>query len=82
MKIREWSELAAGPKWKTFIRRFGKNRFRNNSTDFRYDPMSYALNFDESAIRSSNRSEAELLGRDFSARYAAIPASVKLCMES
>ncbi|KAK4394631.1 hypothetical protein Sango_1617400 [Sesamum angolense] len=25
-KIREWSEIVAGPRWKTFIRRFNRNR--------------------------------------------------------
>uniref|UniRef100_A0A7N0UF46 Uncharacterized protein n=1 Tax=Kalanchoe fedtschenkoi TaxID=63787 RepID=A0A7N0UF46_KALFE len=30
MKVREWSELVAGPRWKTFIRRFGRNRVGNN----------------------------------------------------
>lgn len=24
LKVREWSELVAGPRWKTFIRRFGR----------------------------------------------------------
>uniref|UniRef100_A0A2P2JZA9 Uncharacterized protein LOC105640410 n=1 Tax=Rhizophora mucronata TaxID=61149 RepID=A0A2P2JZA9_RHIMU len=48
-KIREWSEIVAGPKWKTFIRRFNRNRGNGNNRHgkFQYDPLSYALNFDE-----------------------------------
>lgn len=48
MKVREVSEVVAGPKWKTFIRRIG-GYFRKNKTgrdQFRYDSESYALNFD------------------------------------
>ncbi|CAM8962464.1 unnamed protein product [Rhodiola kirilowii] len=77
MKVREWSEIAAGPKWKTFIRRFRKNRFRHGASKFRYDPLSYALNFDETAIQSSNCCDEDSLRRDFSTRYASIPGSVK-----
>lgn len=57
MKLREWSEVVAGPRWKTFIRRFSRSRsigaaggahdqYRHGGR-FNYDPMSYALNFDE-----------------------------------
>ncbi|KAJ6415475.1 hypothetical protein OIU84_004299 [Salix udensis] len=51
MKIREWSELVAGPKWKTFLRRFNKKPGGGNPPygKFQYDPSSYALNFDEGA---------------------------------
>uniref|UniRef100_A0A7N0ZVG6 Uncharacterized protein n=1 Tax=Kalanchoe fedtschenkoi TaxID=63787 RepID=A0A7N0ZVG6_KALFE len=83
MKVREWSEIAAGPKWKTFIRRFGRNRMmRSGGSKFRYDPLSYALNFDESAIQSSNSYDEDLLRRDFSARYASIPGSAKSTMDT
>ncbi|KAL3835180.1 hypothetical protein ACJIZ3_009916 [Penstemon smallii] len=49
MKIREWSEIVAGPRWKTFIRRFNRNRSGNNRKqgNSQYDPLSYAMNFDE-----------------------------------
>ncbi|KAG6534807.1 uncharacterized protein LOC121990016 [Zingiber officinale] len=52
MKVREWSELVAGPRWKTFIRRFGRNPSRGRApppgtTRFGYDEWSYSLNFDE-----------------------------------
>ncbi|GKV03210.1 hypothetical protein SLEP1_g15554 [Rubroshorea leprosula] len=47
-KLKEVSEVLAGPKWKNFIRRFsvhGINKKRR--MNFQYDPQSYALNFDE-----------------------------------
>ncbi|WOL12130.1 hypothetical protein Cni_G20895 [Canna indica] len=88
MKVREWSELVAGPRWKTFIRRFNRNRHqgggsggwgRMGSAGFQYDPLSYALNFDEGPGGSS---EGEYTGyRDFSARFVAPPASAKSSMD-
>lgn len=49
MKVREVSEVVAGPKWKTFIRKIGgvcrKNR-RAQRGQFGYDAKGYALNFD------------------------------------
>ncbi|XP_020590700.1 uncharacterized protein LOC110031700 [Phalaenopsis equestris] len=79
MKLRDWSELIAGPRWKTFIRRFNKNsRNLGGSTRlgvrFQYDPLSYALNFDETP-------DADAGFRDFSSRYAAPPLSVKSSMD-
>ncbi|KAI3909758.1 hypothetical protein MKW98_014175 [Papaver atlanticum] len=51
-KLKEISELIAGPKWKTFIRKVGsycndnrKNNRKRMSTS--YDAQSYALNFDD-----------------------------------
>ncbi|KAJ6914394.1 hypothetical protein NC651_016608 [Populus alba x Populus x berolinensis] len=47
-KVKEASEIMAGPKWKTFIRKIGafikKRKQRNNQAQ--YDAESYALNFD------------------------------------
>ncbi|KAE9612749.1 hypothetical protein Lal_00006000 [Lupinus albus] len=42
-KLREWSQIVAGPKWINFIRRFDKKR----TISLNYDPLSYALNFDD-----------------------------------
>ncbi|KAK4346319.1 hypothetical protein RND71_032658 [Anisodus tanguticus] len=78
MKVREWSELVAGPKWKTFIRRFNKNRSKTNK--FNYDPLSYSLNFDDGP-GVNDQSEDDRLFRDFSSRFASIPISAKSSMD-
>ncbi|XP_073137560.1 uncharacterized protein [Henckelia pumila] len=68
-KIREWSEIVAGPRWKTFIRRF--NRGNGRHADFRYDPLSYAMNFDEGNGHFDEEEEDDgFHSRNFSARYA------------
>lgn len=82
-KVREWSELVAGPKWKTFIRRFNKSRGSKSGGKYNYDPSSYALNFDDGPgqygliVEDDDRSF-----RDFSSRYASIPMTVKSNVES
>ncbi|CAA2974724.1 uncharacterized protein LOC111401682 [Olea europaea var. sylvestris] len=80
-KIREWSELIAGPRWKTFIRRFNRNRSGNSKhVNHQYDPLSYAMNFDEGPGQSGNSEEEDgyyHMSRNFSSRYAAFPASSK-----
>lgn len=86
LKVREWSEIIAGPKWKTFIRRFNKNNSRGGGGGigkygkFQYDPMSYSLNFDEGAGHDCH-SDDDLAFRDFSSRYASIPISAKSSMD-
>ncbi|KAL4568394.1 hypothetical protein LXL04_024005 [Taraxacum kok-saghyz] len=75
-KIREWSELVAGPKWKTFIRRFRKKRTKQSK--FQYDPTSYSLNFDEGEAHTEDN---DLYFRDFSSRYASISVSTKSSMD-
>ncbi|EXC16035.1 hypothetical protein L484_002119 [Morus notabilis] len=73
-KLREWSEIVAGPKWKTFIRRFNRNRSGGNRHGkFQYDPLSYSLNFDEGLVHNGNSEEDDYAGfRDFSTRYGTV----------
>ncbi|KAJ6915230.1 hypothetical protein NC651_017272 [Populus alba x Populus x berolinensis] len=65
-KVKEISEILAGPKWKNFIRRFSNNNKKRSRMQCQYDPQSYALNFDEGFGR-----EVDSEYPDFSARYAA-----------
>ncbi|KAL5200087.1 hypothetical protein ABZP36_021290 [Zizania latifolia] len=76
MKVWEWSELVAGPRWKTFIRRFRRSpRHHGDSGRLNYDPLSYALNFDEG--HGSCRLEDDYHGYcDFSTRFARCPSMV------
>ncbi|XP_057951169.1 uncharacterized protein LOC131145984 [Malania oleifera] len=93
-KLREWSELIAGPKWKTFIRRFNKNIGSCSGGGgcsgvvggggggsklqgkFQYDPLGYALNFDDGPGQNRNFDE-DYLRPTFSARFASVPESVR-----
>ncbi|GMH04601.1 hypothetical protein Nepgr_006441 [Nepenthes gracilis] len=46
--VRETSEMVAGPKWKTFIRKMGADFNRNRRREnIQYDSYDYALNFDD-----------------------------------
>ncbi|KAL0416995.1 UNVERIFIED_CONTAM: hypothetical protein Slati_3531400 [Sesamum latifolium] len=76
-KIREWSEIVAGPRWKTFIRRFNRNRSGGGGSrhvNFQYDPLSYAMNFDEGPGQNGHFADEEeedgYYSRNFSSRYA------------
>ncbi|PIN04806.1 hypothetical protein CDL12_22660 [Handroanthus impetiginosus] len=73
-KIREWSEIVAGPRWKTFIRRFNRNRSGSRHVNVQYDPLSYAMNFDEGPGQNGHLDEEGddeyYYGRNFSSRYA------------
>lgn len=89
-KVREWSEKVAGPKWKTFIRRFRRNWANNRYAglgaragggQFHYDPQSYAMNFDEGHGDDLDDGDSIQRGRGFSSRYASIPASSKGSMD-
>ncbi|KAE8720862.1 Detected protein of confused Function [Hibiscus syriacus] len=81
-KAREWSEIVAAPRWKTFIRRFNRNKSGSSGRHgrFRYDPLSYALNFDKGQIGDSEDANYGYGGfRAFSVRYASVsPGSVGL----
>ncbi|EXC31611.1 hypothetical protein L484_008408 [Morus notabilis] len=82
-KVREWSEIVAGPKWKTFIRRFNRNHRGfgyKEGGKFRYDELSYSLNFDEGPGQSG-ADDVNFVRRDFSSRYASVPASAKPLMD-
>ncbi|KAL5723651.1 hypothetical protein ACHQM5_007025 [Ranunculus cassubicifolius] len=89
LKVREWSEIMAGPKWKTFIRRFNKKSGCGGGGiggggrhgKFQYDPLSYSLNFDEGLAQSDYVEDDDHVFRDFSSRYAAIPNSAKSSMD-
>nr|CAB3470120.1 unnamed protein product [Digitaria exilis] len=88
MKVREWSELVAGPRWKTFIRRFRRSSPRHGGAGggkLNYDPLSYALNFDEghNAGGGSPEGGGDYAGYpDFSARFVApLPGSARSSMD-
>uniref|UniRef100_A0A452Z9G6 Uncharacterized protein n=1 Tax=Aegilops tauschii subsp. strangulata TaxID=200361 RepID=A0A452Z9G6_AEGTS len=80
--VREWSELVAGPRWKTFIRRFRRGHHRHGGgagagggRKLNYDALSYALNFDEGHGASPEGPSGEFPGYpDFSTRLSTWPA--------
>jgi len=85
-KLREVSEIVAGPRWKTFIRRFNRSRSGGGSAagrhggKFQYDPLSYALNFDEGPGQNGDfdADEDYTLFRNFSSRYVSAPSHVPM----
>ncbi|EXC06933.1 hypothetical protein L484_007613 [Morus notabilis] len=72
-KVKELSEVVAGPKWKTFIRKVGgycKGKKQKN-TRFQYDPQSYALNFDCGVDAAEEEEEEDGPLLDISSRFTA-----------
>ncbi|XP_027361991.1 uncharacterized protein LOC113869728 [Abrus precatorius] len=65
-KMKEVSEVIAGPKWKTFIRKLGGYGKKQQKNRFQYDEHSYALNFNSGA-----QSEDDDMPPSFSARFSA-----------
>ncbi|KAL9227434.1 hypothetical protein vseg_003122 [Gypsophila vaccaria] len=90
-KAREWSEIIAGPKWKTFLRRFNSNHSNrvcsssrsSKNGKFQYDPLSYSLNFDEGQGHNGHLEDDAVSGYfpDFSSRFASLPSSCKSSMD-
>lgn len=58
------------PRWGIFSMIGSKNRRRPNSADFRYDPLSYSLNFED----EMRRDDADELRVNFSSRLRASPS--------
>ncbi|KAL1563464.1 hypothetical protein AAHA92_05927 [Salvia divinorum] len=58
-KLKQWSEVVAGPKWKNLIRKIGRYK---KQPPFQYSPESYALNF------AADQEDANPL-HSFSARF-------------
>ncbi|KAI4376717.1 hypothetical protein MLD38_014446 [Melastoma candidum] len=72
--VKEASEVVAGPKWKTFIRKVGgylKEKKNRNRFGFGYDAESYALNFDKGM---EGEEDAGLL-MSYSSRFVGPPPS-------
>ncbi|XP_066366729.1 uncharacterized protein [Miscanthus floridulus] len=85
LKVREWSELVGGPRWKTFIRRFGRSGTPTrphrhfSGCKLNYDALSYVLNFNEGHGASP---EGDYIGyRDFSTCFVGPSASAKSSMD-
>ncbi|KAI3793954.1 hypothetical protein L1987_36577 [Smallanthus sonchifolius] len=71
-RIKEWSQFVVVPKLKTFIRQF--NTHRSSPGEFKYDPKSYMLNFDEGV----GYLEDDDWGiRNFQTRYSSILVAEK-----
>ncbi|VVB04810.1 unnamed protein product [Arabis nemorensis] len=78
LKIREWSATVAGPRWKTFIRRFnrdgrlGRDWDNSHKYKYKYDTSTYKLSFEDE--NEDNNNDARFGGfRSFSMRYAYVP---------
>ncbi|KAI5674457.1 hypothetical protein M9H77_14821 [Catharanthus roseus] len=68
-KLKEFSEVIAGPKWKNLIRKIGKYcnpKKSRTQQQHMYSPQSYALNFDD-----GEEDEDDDLFLNFSSRFSA-----------
>ncbi|KAL9314432.1 hypothetical protein ACSQ67_019884 [Phaseolus vulgaris] len=63
--MKEFTEVIAGPKWKTFIRKISGYGRKQQKNRFQYDEHSYALNFNSGA-----QSEDDDMPPSFSARFS------------
>ncbi|QCE13798.1 hypothetical protein DEO72_LG11g796 [Vigna unguiculata] len=70
--MKEFTEVIAGPKWKTFIRKISGYGRKQQKNRFQYDEHSYALNFNSGA-----QSEDDDMPPTFSARFSAPFPSVR-----
>ncbi|MED6195265.1 hypothetical protein PIB30_036254 [Stylosanthes scabra] len=66
-KAKEASEVIAGPKWKTFIRKISGHGKKHQKQRFQYDEHSYALNFNSGA----QSEDEDNIPPSFSARFSA-----------
>ena len=66
-KLKQWSEVVAGPKWKNFIRKIGRHK-KQAVPPFQYSPESYALNF----AGDQDHEEDGHLSHSFSSRFAVV----------
>ncbi|KAJ8775009.1 hypothetical protein K2173_020013 [Erythroxylum novogranatense] len=68
-KVQDWSEVVAGPKWKTLLRKISRRRNKHGTEKFKYDPLSYALNFDQ-GMASTDHIDDDIFSRGFTSRYS------------
>ncbi|XLR28328.1 hypothetical protein HN51_041656 [Arachis hypogaea] len=82
-KVKELSKKVFGSKWKKFIRRLKKKNVPRTTLlkkgSFHYDPLSYSLNFDDGKHYEGD--DHERYSRNFSYRFASLPASTKSSMD-
>lgn len=82
-KIREWSKKAVRPRWSgLLIRRFRQNRrgtggMFGNRGQFRYDALSYKMNFDEGYDGHFDEERGSETRPDFGWRFASVTESFR-----
>ncbi|KAK7381379.1 hypothetical protein VNO78_34025 [Psophocarpus tetragonolobus] len=76
-----WNDLRSPAKkdpwwcryWKSFIRHLNRSNNYKRPCSFRYDPLSYALNFDDGTAAGDD----DCGYKGFSARFASVPLTEK-----